>query len=342
MVVFINTGTRMLAGHTRFALSTADWLSCLGIGVEFWEQSDEPYTQIIDSPIFGPVKVTTIPTKSEVKYQLKDVQLYYPLMCGFPIVLKSFPTSSVFGKIVFPEDLAERMRDEGFITGVEVFNDLDEDLRMSGTHLINYPNIKINKWKKIFANSHFTAERTFEKYGVRPQVFYPPVLNYFTPAEKKDIDFIIYSRLQKEKLPNVEEFVKSHKGKRIVAVGMDQGYAQVLKKLGVEVYADAPRNIVKWLLERSKNYVHLMTFVDDGKVYGEHFGISIAEAVYAGARPWIPDVPSGAKEIPNTKPYKSVEEITDDGPLSKDEIEKAVKMFDPRYRDPEEVLNLLP
>jgi len=50
----------------------------------------------------------------------------------------------------------------------------------------------------------------------------------------------------------------------------------------VQEYANAAFEQVKFFLEGAKDYVHFMTFEDDEQVYGEHFGQSIAEALYAG------------------------------------------------------------
>jgi len=50
----------------------------------------------------------------------------------------------------------------------------------------------------------------------------------------------------------------------------------------VQEYANAAFEQVKFFLEGAKGYVRFMTFEDDDQVYGEHFGQSIAEALYAG------------------------------------------------------------
>jgi len=332
----------MLAGHTRNVVSIADWLSCLGHEVEFWERSDEYYVEEFESPIFGKFTVRTTTNKKDVRFQMKDIDKYYDIYCkdNLRFILKTFPTATQMGlELKFPENLANEMKEKGFITSTEIFSALPEGLRMHGTLFINYPNFPIKPFKKMFTNSYFTRRRTYEKYGILPEVFYPPVRDDFNPHEKKDFDFIIYSRLEPAKMQGIHEFLKVHAGKRILIMGMDQGLD--LSGYNVTVIKNATRAQIKEYLQRAKNYVHFYTFKDDGKVYGEHFGQAIVEALYAGAQPWVPDVPSGALEIPCVERYRSFDEIIVRNGVSDDCIALATLKFDPRFRF-NEVEKLLP
>ncbi len=335
----------MLAGHTRNMLTIADWLKGLGYHVTFIEQSDQPYVSHIE--ING--VLATVQSKSDSRYQkfqIEEIRNYYYLRHLKPedIRLMPFPASSINGYLPVSDEFAEIAKD-GIITGIEVFNDLPEEIRMKSTHYINYPAVKIRQWKKMFSNSYFTRGVTYKKYGFLTEVLYPAVYNLYNPDRTKDIDYIIFSRLQKDKMVLAKPFIESHRKYKIVAVGMDQGYASELKKMGVKVYADAPLNVIKTLLERSKNYVHLMTFRDtvNGKeqVFGEHFGSTILEALYAGAQPWVPAVPSGALEIPCVKPYVQPENIGYEEGVEKECIKKATLRYDPEYRK-DEIKKIIP
>ncbi|MGC8569502.1 MAG: hypothetical protein ACP5LW_05810 [Nitrososphaeria archaeon] len=326
-------------------LTIADWLKGLGYKVTFIEQSDEPYVATVN--ING--IMATMTTKSDVRHQkfkINEINRYYFLKHLTPedIRLMPLPASSVNGVLPLSDEFKD-LAEDGIITAIEVFNDLPEELRMKSTHYINYPAVTIRAWKKMFTNSYFTRSITYRKYGFLPQVLYPPVYNVYNPDRTKDIDYIIFSRLQKEKMVLAEPFIRSHRKYKIVAVGMDQGYASELKKMGVKVYTDASFNVIKTLLERSKNYVHLMTFKDtvNGKEYtlGEHFGQSIVEALYAGAQPWVPAVPSGALEIPCVKAYSDPKKIGYEEGVDKECIKKATARYDPEYRK-DEIKKILP
>ncbi len=273
-ILFI--GSKLLQGNTRAILTIADWIKSLGISVHIYDKSDAPfirYTEVRIGNVPVKMKITDRNSPSPVSFSIKDLQKYYylPHMKPSDFSFIPMPSSYMGNETIEIPGLDYELR-AGFFTGTEIFSHLPRHLRQVGTLYVHYPSFyPLGGWKRMLTNSEFTARRILEKWSVNATVLYPPVYNIYNPNRTKDIDFIIYSRLEKEKMIWALPFLESHHG-RIVFVGRDQGYADVIRKAGGEVYTNAPLSQVRDLLERSKNYVHVMTFEDGGRTYGEHFG----------------------------------------------------------------------
>lgn len=154
----------------------------------------------------------------------------------------------------------------------------------------------LNKMKrsKILTNSSWTAAIIRKTYGLAADVLYPPVevecIHSICRNIKKEKNLVItIARLAPDKrLESVIEIAKELKDLHFVIMGMTsirdrrtlEELLSIADKLGnVEIVYDLPRRTLIEKLCRASIYLH--------PKYAEHFGISIVEAMAAGAVPVV-------------------------------------------------------
>lgn len=151
----------------------------------------------------------------------------------------------------------------------------------------------------VLANSHYTANEIQAYSGKSAEVLYPPFssslidLSQDTAKPQKDNLVVTVSRLdankQLERIPQIA--AQTHSSIQFVIIGRlcsptTLAFLHALtKKLGVDkrvhFYPDASVEQKIDLLRKAKIYLHTMT--------GEHFGISIVEAMVLGCLPIVHD-----------------------------------------------------
>lgn len=186
----------------------------------------------------------------------------------------------------------------------------------SGMERNYFSKLKLNKIKNIICNSIFTKQIVEERLGVKTQVVYPPVaIEKFYPGKKENLILSVgrFSRLLQEKKHDIliASFKKLFKTNlpnwRLTLVGgSDVGgksYVEELKSLcrgyPIEVLENLPFRSLISLYARAKIFWAASGFSVDEKKYPEkveHFGISVVEAMAAGAVPLIVKK-GGFKEI---------------------------------------------
>jgi len=148
---------------------------------------------------------------------------------------------------------------------------------------------------KVLTNSSWTAAYIRKKYNLLPDVVYPPVNIkdlLRKCVENKDSFVLTISRFSPEKnLQSVLEVARLLRNVRFVIVGNagTEQSKQVLSDLAeriekyeldnVEIKTNVSREELQRLQCRASIYLHPM--------YSEHFGISIVEAMAAGAVPVV-------------------------------------------------------
>lgn len=173
--------------------------------------------------------------------------------------------------------------------------------------------------KLLLANSQYTADEIKKFSGKKATVLYPPVQsthfskNPVTLTEKprknlvvtisrfgasKKLEKIPYIALLTD--PSIQFAIIGRVHYRSVLVSLQK----LIKKLGltdrVKLFTDIPREEMKEMLKSAKIYLHTMV--------GEHFGISIVEAMAMGCTPVVHDS-GGAKEfVPPELRYNSIHE----------------------------------
>ena len=173
--------------------------------------------------------------------------------------------------------------------------------------------------KLILANSHYTADEIRRFSGKKAKVLYPPVpssifnnnpetltknqrknlvvtISRFGPG--KGLEKILYIASLTE--PSIQFAIIGRVHYRDTLLSLQKLTEKLGLKDRVKFFPDASRMEMKQILENAKIYLHTMI--------GEHFGISIVEAMAMGCIPIIHDS-GGAKEfVPKEFRYKTVHE----------------------------------
>ena len=167
----------------------------------------------------------------------------------------------------------------------------------------------ISSYRRFLANSAFTATWTRRIWGVDADVLYPPVRATVAPGEKRPLILVLgrffdpslgHSKKQMELL---ETFADLHRSGRIpgwelaIVGGCDAAnreFALAIKRaavgLPITVHLNAPGQVVEQLLGEASLYWHAAGYGEDElrrPERFEHFGISVVEAMAAGAVPLV-------------------------------------------------------
>jgi glycosyltransferase involved in cell wall biosynthesis len=188
-----------------------------------------------------------------------------------------------------------------------------------------------NPRRIIFANSKFTKAAIKETLGIEANLLYPPISRRFTEnapsvAEKHRKDTVVtISMICREKnlfiIPYIAKLTKNISFSII-------GYCQsmealnslraLIKRLGVservQVTPNVPQKTLKQTLDSSKIYLHTSI--------GEHFGVSIVEAMARGCIPIVHDSGGPQETVPKHLRYASPEEAAE-------KIKNAIEVWSP-------------
>ena len=176
--------------------------------------------------------------------------------------------------------------------------------------------------KLIIANSDYTAATAARCINADIDVVYPPVPSVFfqdsMPAvsrKPREDSVVTVSRfgLDKglERVPIIAKMVRSKATFKVLGLLHDpRAYALVesrVRRLGVggrvTLQVNAPRTEVKNALKASKLYLHTMM--------GEHFGISIVEAMAAGCIPIVHNSGGMTEFVPPEYRYETLKEAAE-------------------------------
>lgn len=175
-------------------------------------------------------------------------------------------------------------------------------------------------YTRYLANSQFTAAWVERLWGRSSDVLYPPVRPSVRPGEKSPLILVLgrffdpsfgHSKKQHELLATFRSLHRAGRlpGWRLAIVGgcdaANRDYALAVKRaargLPVEVHVNAPGAVVERLLGEASLYWHGAGLGEDADRHPErfeHFGISVVEAMAAGAVP-IVFAAAGPAEIVN-------------------------------------------
>ena len=164
-------------------------------------------------------------------------------------------------------------------------------------------------YTRYLANSQFTASWVERLWGRPTDVLYPPVRASVRPADKAPVILVLgrffdpsfgHSKKQHELLATFRTLHKAGRipGWRMAIVGgcdaANREYALAVKRsargLPVEVHVNAAGSLVERLLGEASIYWHgggLGEDVEHHPERFEHFGISVVEAMAAGAVPLV-------------------------------------------------------
>jgi len=171
--------------------------------------------------------------------------------------------------------------------------------------------------KLLLANSHYTAEAIRESSGINAEILYPPVPSSFFSRDSEDLNkrprknlVVTVSRFSVdkglEKIPHIAKLTDPNINFAIIGLVQDENVLRsVLRsvnKLGlgnrVKVFTNISKRDMKMILNSAKLYLHTTV--------GEHFGISIVEAMAMGCIPIVHNS-GGVKEfVPMNYRYENV------------------------------------
>ena len=164
-------------------------------------------------------------------------------------------------------------------------------------------------YTRYLSNSQFTAAWVERLWGRHSDVLYPPVRPSVRPGVKAPLILVLgrffdpsfgHSKKQHELLATFRDLHRSGRlpGWRMAIVGgcdaTNREYALAVKRaargLPVEVHVNAPGAVVERLLGEATLYWHGAGLGEDAELHPErfeHFGISVVEAMAAGAVPLV-------------------------------------------------------
>ncbi len=171
--------------------------------------------------------------------------------------------------------------------------------------------------KLILANSRYTAKEIEAFSGKQVPVLYPPFTSSIQnrPAKAKQNLVVTTSRFeQNKKLENIPKIAaKTSKDIQFAIIGRLYDTATLnrlkvkVKELGlterVKFYPDLPAEQKLEMLSLAKVYLHTMV--------GEHFGISIVEAMASGCIPISHNSGGMVKFVPAPNRYETIEEAAE-------------------------------
>jgi glycosyltransferase involved in cell wall biosynthesis len=187
------------------------------------------------------------------------------------------------------------------------------------THLLTKRALK--RSNIIFTNSKFTQNAIKKVYpSFDPQVIYPPVdLERFSSclrSNSRENQVLVISRFSPEKqLEKAILIAKSLKDTKFILIGnlltANQSYFKYLQKMiqdyglthRIKLIPNATKGQILNAMSTSMVYLHTMN--------GEHFGISIVEAMAAGLIPVVPSYGGCTEIVPMEYQYTGIKDASD-------------------------------
>lgn len=201
------------------------------------------------------------------------------------------------------------------------------------THLLTKRALK--RSNIIFTNSKFTQNAIKKVYpSFDPQVIYPPIdIEQFSSclrSNSRENQVLVISRFSPEKqLDKVILIARILKNIKFLIIGnlitANHSYFRYLQKMikddgltdRIKLIPNASKDEMMNAMSTSMVYLHTM--------YGEHFGISIVEAMAAGLIPVVPYYGGCSEIVPKEYQYTGIQDASDC-------ISKNIEQYDGKKR----------
>jgi alpha-1,2-mannosyltransferase len=182
----------------------------------------------------------------------------------------------------------------------------------------------------VFGNSKYTLNAMRKNIGIRAKLLYPPIPKKFYVDEipfNRENTVVSLDRISPEKcLTQIPQIARlTNKNIRFTIIGMKQSDLELERVLTliernnvsdrVEVMTDVPHEKLQKILRTSKVFLH--------PAYGEHFGVSIAQAMASGCIPIVHNSGGPKEYVP--------ESLRFDGSMeASKKIENAIRQWTPQ------------
>lgn len=192
-----------------------------------------------------------------------------------------------------------------------------------------------DKKRVIISNSKYTANSINKITGKNPVVLYPPISNKFyidldDDVEERENIVVSVSRISPEKrltmIPYMAKLTKNNI--RFLVIGIKQSEHTLMNILElinkydvsdrVEVMTNVSSHKLEKILKKSKVFFHPAS--------GEHFGVSIAEAMAAGCLPVVHDSGGPREFVPEKYRFQGASDAAQ-------KIEMAVSDWSPHQME---------
>jgi len=186
--------------------------------------------------------------------------------------------------------------------------------------------------KIVLANSRYTAKAIEEAKNITASVLYPPVSSFFFDHPKpfttpRDNLVVTVSRISEEKkletIPRIAKLTSKKISFQIIGLPTSRRALQAIlasiKKYKVsdrvKISTNSSREQLREILLGSKVYLH--------SAVGEHFGISIAEAMASGCTPVVHDSGGPREFVSKDLRYETSEDAAQ-------KVERAISEWSPK------------
>ena len=187
-----------------------------------------------------------------------------------------------------------------------------------------------NPKRIVFSNSMYTGN-AMRRFGMKPTLLYPPISNayYLNSNEESNRDNVVVTVARIDPGKRLSEIPKiaklTNKSIRFLIIGLKQSQQELNKILEeidrnrvsdrVEVMTNLSQERLQNILCTSKIYLHMSR--------GEHFGVSLAQAMASGCIPIAYDAGGPREFVPERYRFRELDDAAG-------KIEKAISDWTPQ------------
>jgi len=211
---------------------------------------------------------------NEQYFSLPQIGEYYPLKNLQASDFEKVSWENYYVEVLARLGLYGDPQYQLFLTNFDSYAYINEDVDSPQIFYVNWPDRPIGPTGQVWANSKYTQEAIWKRWGVQSKVVNPPIhlekYDSSKPFKQRDIAVVGYGQLYLRKGFKVFSSLRA-RGLKTCVIGAD---VKQDKPDVTYLAANSTFNQVTNFLSRSKIFVH-------AKI-GEHFGIAIIEAMASG------------------------------------------------------------